>query len=120
MTVEPGHSLFSIAQQHGVRIEELIRANPQVGDPNNLWVGQKICMPRPPEPPEPPSPPPPPPVQCKNGTVVVVVAGESLWLVAQKRGTTVEAIMKANPQIHDPSRIAEGQKLCVPFPPPPS
>ena len=44
----------------------------------------------------------------------VVQSGDTLSQIAQKNGTTVEAIMKANPGITDPKLISAGQTLNMP------
>jgi nucleoid-associated protein YgaU len=44
----------------------------------------------------------------------VVKSGDTLSQIAQKNGTTVEAIMKANPGITDPNLISAGQTLNMP------
>lgn len=43
--VKKGDSLYLIARQHGVSLEELIKANSQL-DPYNLQIGMEICIPR--------------------------------------------------------------------------
>lgn len=45
--VRRGDSMFTIARSFGVTLQRLIRANPQVADPNVLEVGQRICVPVP-------------------------------------------------------------------------
>ena len=40
--------------------------------------------------------------------------GDTLNKIAQSNGTTVDAIMKANPQIKDPNKISAGAKLNLP------
>ncbi len=44
-----------------------------------------------------------------------VVAGDSLWAIAQQFGTTVEALAAAN-NIADPGAIEVGQVLTIPKP----
>ncbi len=48
-----------------------------------------------------------------SGPVYVVQEGDSLYLIAQRFGTTVEAIASAN-GITDPSRIVPGMELVIP------
>ena len=43
-----------------------------------------------------------------------VKKGETLTKIAQKLGTTVEALLHANPKITDPNKIYIGQKIRLP------
>ncbi|MBO8127541.1 MAG: SafA/ExsA family spore coat assembly protein, partial [Firmicutes bacterium] len=115
-TVQSGDTMFRIAQRFGVSLDALIEANPQITDPNRIFPGQRICVPRV----EAPGPPPPP--QC-SGFIYTVKQGDTLFLIAQRFGVTLNALIAANPQITDPNRIQVGQQICVPTgvptPPPP-
>lgn len=105
-TVQPGDSMFLIAQRFGVSLDALIAANPQISNPNLIFPGQVVCVPT--------SPAPPPPV-CPPGTFRYTVRpGDSMWLIAQRFGVSLNALIAANPQISDPSRIFPGQVICVP------
>lgn len=43
--VQPGDNLYRIAQRHQISLETLLRANPQLTDPDSLRVGENICIP---------------------------------------------------------------------------
>jgi len=43
--VQPGDSMWSIAQRHGVSLEALLAANPTIKHPELIFPGQKICIP---------------------------------------------------------------------------
>ncbi|UQA58447.1 N-acetylmuramidase domain-containing protein [Polyangium aurulentum] len=45
-TVKPGDSLSEIAADHGTSVSELLKANPQIKNPNAISVGQKINLPK--------------------------------------------------------------------------
>ena len=45
-TVQPGDSMFSIAQRFGVPLDDLIAANPQIPNPNLIFPGQIVWVPR--------------------------------------------------------------------------
>ena len=109
-TVQPGDSMFLIAQRFGVSLDALIAANPQIPNPALIFPGQIVCVPT--------SPAPPPPV-CPPGTFRYTVRpGDSMWLIAQRFGVSLNALIAANPQITNPSLIFPGQVICVPSSPP--
>ncbi len=57
--------------------------------------------------------------QCPVGTISYTVrAGDSLYLIANRFNTTVQAIITANPGIV-PERLYIGQVICVPQVQPP-
>src|SRR2546427_5339370 len=43
--VQPGETLSSIAKQNGLALAALLAANPDIGDPNLIRVGQTILIP---------------------------------------------------------------------------
>lgn len=43
--IQPGDTLWKIARRYRTTVDALIEANPGI-DPNNLQIGQKICVPR--------------------------------------------------------------------------
>lgn len=49
-TVQPGESMFSIAQQRRVSIDALIGCNPHITDPNMIFAGDLLCLPEGPRP----------------------------------------------------------------------
>lgn len=48
--VAEGETLWAIAEQYGVTLDELIAANPGLADPDALQVGDVVIVPLPPEP----------------------------------------------------------------------
>ena len=44
-TVQPGDTLYEIAQRYGITVDNLIAANPQIENPNQISVGEEICIP---------------------------------------------------------------------------
>ncbi|QIA26606.1 LysM peptidoglycan-binding domain-containing protein [Thermaerobacter sp. PB12/4term] len=99
--VQPGDTLFLLAQRYGVPLAAVILANPQIVDPDRIVPGQWICI---------PSAPP----GCPGGRLVVVQPGDSLFTIGQRNGVPVEAMIAANPQLADPNQIQPGQVVCVP------
>jgi LysM repeat protein len=45
-TVRSGDSLFLIGQRFGCTVTQMLAANPQITNPNLIFVGQVICVPR--------------------------------------------------------------------------
>jgi len=98
-TVQQGDTFFLLSQRFHVPLNAIIAANPGV-DPNNLQVGQRVCIPQAPAP------------EC-SGFIYTVKAGDTLFNLARQFGVTVKAIEEANPGI-DPRNLAIGQKICIP------
>lgn len=94
--VQPGDTLFGIAQRFGVPLAELIALN-QLPDPGQLVVGQAILIPRPP----------------RSPLIYTVAPGDTLSQIAALFNTTVAAIAAAN-NIVDPNLIFVGQRLTIP------
>ncbi len=46
-TVQKGDSLFQIGRRFGVTVAQLQAANPQIKNPNVIFIGQVICIPKP-------------------------------------------------------------------------
>lgn len=43
--VQQGETMWSIAQSYSVPMDALIRANPQIKDPDHISVGMRVCIP---------------------------------------------------------------------------
>ncbi|HHU82686.1 MAG TPA: LysM peptidoglycan-binding domain-containing protein [Firmicutes bacterium] len=99
-TIRAGDTFFSLANRFNTTVQAIIDVNPGV-DPNRLQIGQQICIPV------------PPPVECPNGTIYTIRAGDTLFALAQRFGTTVNAIILANPGI-DPNSLQIGRRICIP------
>ncbi|HHV45418.1 MAG TPA: LysM peptidoglycan-binding domain-containing protein [Tissierellia bacterium] len=104
-TIRQGDTIFLLSQRFGVSVEAILMANPGI-DPNNLQIGQVICIPTMPSP-EPELPP------CPYGVYYRVKPGDTFFLLAQKFCVTVQALMMANPGV-DPNNLMIGQILCIP------
>ena len=99
-TIRAGDTFFSLANRFNTTVQAIIDVNPGV-DPNRLQIGQQICIPA------------PPPVECPNGMIYTIQAGDTLFALAQRFGTTVNAIILANPGI-DPNSLQVGRRICIP------
>ena len=100
-TIQAGDTFFLLAQRFGTTVAAIEQANP-AADPNNLRIGQVICIPQAPAPPV-----------CPNGFLYTVQAGDTYFQLAQRFGTTVAAIQQANPGVN-PNNLQIGQVICIP------
>jgi LysM repeat protein len=109
--VQKGDSLWSIAQKHNLTVDRLLSAN-DVAKNATLQIGQEIFLPVSgesvralitPEEPEPSS---------TGIEVHVVMAGDTLSVIARTYGVSVNAIKDANNLRNDLIQI--GQRLLVP------
>jgi len=54
-------------------------------------------------------------ILCPRGAQrYTVQPGDTLFFIAQRFGTTVDAILAINPQITNPSAIFPGTVICIP------
>ncbi|MEG6589539.1 LysM peptidoglycan-binding domain-containing protein [Paenibacillus barengoltzii] len=95
-TVQPGDTLNIIAFRLESSVTRILAANPGL-DPNNLQIGQVICI---------PSCPP-------NHVSRIIQPGDTLYQIAQEYGVTIASILEANPGV-DPNSLRVGQRLCIP------
>ncbi len=100
--IKSGDTLFGLAQRYNTSVDAILRANPGL-DPNRLYIGQQICIPG-----------QPPAQQCPDGaTAYTIKTGDTLFAIAERYNTTVDAILQINPGV-DPSRLQIGQLICIP------
>ncbi len=110
-TIKSGDTLYKLAITYNTTVEAIMAINPGI-NPNNLQIGQVICIPQ----------TTPPPTQCPSGSFPYTIkSGDTLYLLAIRYNTTVEAIMAINPGIN-PNNLQIGQVICIPqtTPPPPT
>ncbi|WP_170110142.1 LysM peptidoglycan-binding domain-containing protein [Peribacillus acanthi] len=98
--VQSGDVLWKIAQKYNVTTQAIMDANKI--DPSNLQVGQQLVIPT--------AAPTPPPTQP---TTYTVVSGDTLWKIAQKFGTTIDAIATLN-QLDSAKPLLVGQTIKIP------
>jgi len=99
-TVRPGDSMYLIARRFNISLPGLIAANPQIMNPALIYPGQNLCIPV--------------TQPCPGGFVYIVQPGDSLYTIAIRFRTTIEAILRINPQITNPNLIFAGQVICIP------
>lgn len=99
--VQHGQTLSQIAWRYGVPVTAIMRANPQIHNPNRIYAGTYIYIP------------------CGGGHgggcshVHYVSYGETLSQIAWRYHVSPYAIMHAN-NIHNPNLIYAGTSLCIP------
>ena len=103
-TVRRGDTLSLIAQRYNTTVMDIMRANPQITNPNLIIVGQQICVPGAGTP-------------CP-GFSYTIKAGDTLYSLAQRYNITVRDILNVNPGIN-PDNLQVGQVICIPAEPPP-
>jgi uncharacterized YkwD family protein/spore coat assembly protein SafA len=95
-TVVLGDTMWRIATKHGIGLNELLTANPQITNPSLIFPGQIINIPR------------------TNTLTYTVISGDTMWRIAAKHGIELSDLMAANPQITNPALIFPGQKINIP------
>lgn len=93
--VQPGDTMYRLAQQYGVPMERLLQDN-QLPDPSQLVVGQTIV------------------VQYPELTHTVK-AGDSLYSIAQMHNTTAAQLLRNNPALRGRDLIYPGQVIVVKY-----
>ncbi|OWZ82754.1 peptidoglycan-binding protein [Natranaerobius trueperi] len=109
-TVEEGDTFISIAREFNVSVDALINANPHIEDPDVLFPGDVLCVPKKPLP-DPREPKKCPPKFRRRYTVE---EGDTFFIIANKFNVSVDELVEANPHIEDPAVIFPGDVLCVP------
>lgn len=102
--VQSGETLFSISRDHGVTVDDIIKANK--GLTEQIMAGQTILIPA-----VSANPQLQQLGQCK--TTHVVQKKESITSIADQYGVTVEDIFDANPFLG--SKIKKGTEICIPY-----
>jgi LysM repeat protein len=101
-TLRMGDTLYSIARQNNVPLNDLLQANPGL-DPMNLYAGQVICIPA-----------ASPIATCPTGTVAYrVQSGDTLYSISQKYNIDIYALIRANPSV-SPNALTVDQQICLP------
>lgn len=111
-TVQPGDTLYRIAQQYETTVEALVEANPAITDPAVIRAGQVLTIPTldqgdsedADEDED----------EAEAGGSYTVIGGDTLYSIARRHGTTVEEMLDLNPAITNPAVIYVGQVLNVP------
>jgi nucleoid-associated protein YgaU len=107
VVVKPGGSLWKLAEENlgkGTRWRELLAVNPAIVDPDHIDAGSQIFLPSLAS-------------SFRTATRIIVRKGDTLSQIAQNqfgRASLWSCIAQANPSVHDPNLIYEGQSLLLP------
>jgi spore coat assembly protein SafA len=92
--VQQGDTLRKIASKFSITVNQILQANPQISNPNVIYVGQAISIP-------------------SGVSTYIVQRGDTLRIIANKFGSTVDNLLYLNPNISNPNLIYVGQVLNV-------
>lgn len=102
-TVKPGDTLWAVARTYNTTVQAIATAS-GISNVSLIYVGQILTIPG--------TSTTPPPVPTP-GTTYTVKSGDTLWAIAIRYGTTVQAIATAN-KIVNTNLIFVGQTLMIP------
>ncbi|MGG4032758.1 LysM peptidoglycan-binding domain-containing protein [Paenibacillus cisolokensis] len=102
--VKKGESLYLISQKYNVSVEDIVKLNPSITDPNKIDVGMKLKIPSAP---------------VKPGGIGVmhhhvVQQGDTLWKLSKAWGIPLGDLIKANPQLNNPNVLTIGEIVYIP------
>ncbi|MGQ9682958.1 MAG: LysM peptidoglycan-binding domain-containing protein [Anaerolineae bacterium] len=106
-----GDTLARIAQQHGTTITAIVDRNPQITDRNFVKAGTTLVVPVGAAAPSSSGTGTQP---AQETVVYMVQRGDTLATIARRFGTSVSALMQANPRITNANVIWSGQRLIIP------
>lgn len=100
--IERGDTLNKLAARFSTTLAQLLKLNPDIKNPSVIYEGQRLAIPTAIIP------------DTGAGGVYTVQTGDTLRKIAARFDTTLEAILKVNPQIANPSLIFPGQRIVIP------
>jgi LysM repeat protein len=103
-----GDTLKALATRFATTVDYLMSLNKDIKDANVIYEGQRLIYPA--QGGGNPNPPPPAP----SGHIYTVQKGDTLRKIAAWTSTTLDAILKVNPQIKDANKIYVGQVINLP------
>ncbi|HIU09804.1 MAG TPA: LysM peptidoglycan-binding domain-containing protein [Candidatus Avidehalobacter gallistercoris] len=140
--IQPGDSLWSIAQNHGCSLQEVLAANPQISNPNNITVGDRVILPegcaREQQQPQNTGFAGIPQVEVEPNIglpdmdetsrseicselrrlprplIYVVKQNDNIYQLAKCFDISMKELLQVNPQIQNPDMIYPGDKIFVP------
>lgn len=95
-TVRPGDTLSEIAQRNGVTLNALLLANPQIRNPDRIFVDQRVAL----------------PAGAGGGTAYTVRVGDTLSGIAARHGVDWRDLARDN-GLSNPHLIMPGQRIRI-------
>jgi LysM repeat protein len=106
--VARGDTLKGLATRFATTVDALLAANTDITNANVIYEGQRLKVYTTPSTPPPSTPPP------SSGQTYYVQKGDTLRKIAAKFNSTVDAILKVNPNIKNQNLIYVGQAITLP------
>ncbi len=103
--IRSGDTLSGIAARHGTTVAALMKANPQITNPNLIYAGRYLNLPG--------SSDSFQPAPAASGARYTVRPGDTLSAIGARFGVSYQAIARAN-GIANPNLIYAGQQLVIP------
>ena len=112
--VQPGDTLFGIAQRVGSTVSELSDLN-KIANPERIYAGQRLIIPgkKPAEPEKPEKPSPVKEQPVLSTKMDRIQGGENLYGLARRHGLEVREILRYN-RVKNPVLYFEGQMVIIP------
>ena len=111
--VRSGDTMSAIAARNHVSLASLERANPQVKNPNMIYIGESLNIPGSKDT-FTPAPAPKKSSGGSSGGSYIVRSGDTMSGIAARHGVSLGALEAANPQVRNPNMIQVGERLNLP------
>lgn len=108
--MQPGDTMYLIAQRHGIPLELLIRANPQIRNPEMIFPGDIIRIPGRGD----GHVPQPRPDHRDGGRRYVIREGDTIIIIAERFGLTAAELASFNPGLTQTTALSPGQVIMIP------
>lgn len=109
-TVVKGDTLYSLAKRYNTTVENIVALNPSIEDGKTISIGQTYIMTSDKKPQTAKTSE----LSEKGFILHTVVKGDTLYSLSKKYGTTVDAVVAANPEITDGQNIKIGHTYKFP------
>ena len=97
--VAQGDTLWLIAKRFGVSLEDMIKGNPGIKDPNKIAPGDRVLIPLP---------------EDEGFMTYAVQNGDTMWSIARKFDLPRDILVRANETVENGDFLSPGCKLRIP------